>query len=271
MICAFVVGTLTAVLLFALCAICRVPALTEVPLCLFWLTIFAFAFRHRSILRRQSAWLLVGALACECFFVAFHDFDLLGSYRRDALYHVLSSAVRTNDVAAIIRLLPKDRDLDYVPRTSPLSHSDQASYYENEERPIDIAIDADNIRIAHLLADHGAMVGPRGEAGLEAAAARGDLDMLRFLLEHGVAPNLPSGDSVALRYAIDAGRPEIVSALLDAGANPNSQLIARRKRANFLGASTGATGESSRHRTSPATGRSDRLTPPHQQDPSREP
>ena len=60
---------------------------------------------------------------------------------------------------------------------------------------------------------------------ITAAARRGDLEMVKLLLDHGADPNLPEDGApvgVALWTAVYLDQPEMVKLLLEHGANPNT-------------------------------------------------
>ncbi|KAL6818997.1 ankyrin [Trichoderma camerunense] len=58
---------------------------------------------------------------------------------------------------------------------------------------------------------------------LEEAAASGDVDTVKLLLEHGGDPNYRDRDGwSAIHWAAEEGHPEIVALLLDRGANANA-------------------------------------------------
>ena len=62
---------------------------------------------------------------------------------------------------------------------------------------------------------------------ISAAAQRGDLEMVKLLIDHGADPNLPEEGAPAgqaLWHAVYNHRPEIVVALVEAGASPNAMV-----------------------------------------------
>jgi ankyrin repeat protein len=91
-------------------------------------------------------------------------------------------------------------------------------------RFIDACRAGDTEAVQRLLAADPALVGardPQGSTGLHAAAARGHLDAVRLLLQHGADPNArDTGDNASpLHFAAGAGHVDTVRVLLDAGAD----------------------------------------------------
>ncbi|MBL9173978.1 MAG: ankyrin repeat domain-containing protein [Verrucomicrobiales bacterium] len=84
-------------------------------------------------------------------------------------------------------------------------------------------------------------------APLKNAAARGHLEVVRFLLERGADPNLPeegiAPEGHALHSAVVSGHVEIVRLLLEHGAHPNVEI---ESSADTLSAALGSAGYSTR-------------------------
>lgn len=122
----------------------------------------------------------------------------------------LGMACATGDLARVRELL--DQDPSLVNRVS-----DYAGYYVGSGAP------------------------------MKNAAARGHLEVVRFLLERGADPNLPeegiAPDGHALHSAVVGGHIEIVRLLLEHGAHPNVEI---ESSADTLSAASGSAGYSTR-------------------------
>lgn len=78
--------------------------------------------------------------------------------------------------------------------------------------------------VTRILLDAGADTSKaRGAAALLAAARAGNADVVRLLLQHGVPPDAAVDRSSALGGAVGNGRVAASLALLEAGADPNTQ------------------------------------------------
>jgi ankyrin repeat protein len=81
-----------------------------------------------------------------------------------------------------------------------------------------------NLEILQLLVENKANVNIRGatkRTALIAAAEKGLVDNVRYLIQHKAKVNMSDGNGTALLYAVFGNHTEVAIALLDAKANPN--------------------------------------------------
>ncbi|MGC4174308.1 ankyrin repeat domain-containing protein [Demequina sp.] len=157
----------------------------------------------------------------------------------------LMEAVRAGDMGAVTAILNAGQD---------------PNYWLDDATPLSRAIVANNIEMAQLLLDAGALVETDEWSHTTVAAQYGDAEMMRFILDHGgtttgsvnyrgwplataaYAGNLDTvkvllslsadpnvivtdehGDFPILVYGVNGGSPEVVQALVEAGADPYLQ------------------------------------------------
>ena len=83
-----------------------------------------------------------------------------------------------------------------------------------------------NRPMMELFLERGADIGKanrRGEQALQLAAWRGQIDAIRWLLDHGARVNRNGKDWSALHYAVFAGHTDIVRLLMERGADINAR------------------------------------------------
>jgi ankyrin repeat protein len=128
-------------------------------------------------------------------------------------------------------LLDDDAWTDVLLRAAAAGDVDRVLLYLEPGRPLpERVLRGADARAARVLLDHGAPVDPYDHdfgTPLHAAAAAGDLELTRLLLEHGADPNLASAPEgqhapeTALVIAAARGDAELVRLLLDHGATPD--------------------------------------------------
>ena len=92
--------------------------------------------------------------------------------------------------------------------------------------PLIAAVQHGHHRVVELLLSHGAAIDAAGEGGdgnpLIAASLAGNPDLARYLVEHGATVDIHiTDDDTPLINAAQQGHAEVVSLLLDLGADPN--------------------------------------------------
>lgn len=92
-----------------------------------------------------------------------------------------------------------------------------------EETPLMYVALVGNVARAQKLIDRGAQVNRLGWTPLHYAAAKSNLEMVRFLLGKDAMPNAPAPDGTSpLMMAVqgESIKPEVIQLLIDAGADP---------------------------------------------------
>jgi ankyrin repeat protein/HEAT repeat protein len=134
----------------------------------------------------------------------------------------LTHAVLNRDTAEVKKLLARKPD----PGTLNMAEEEPLAKLLNNAPPlVDVACVLESKEIVRLLVQRGAVVSGWSK-GLRYAAEAGRADIVELLLS---APEAQKGDAqtrldMALIRASENGNPELVSALLAKGANPNAQL-----------------------------------------------
>jgi uncharacterized protein len=127
----------------------------------------------------------------------------------------LFNAVKHNDIQSVQSLLKSGVEVNVL---------DEAG-----QTPLMWATERKNIGMAKLLIDKGAnvnAVGLRvasGATALSLAAINGTAPLVRFLIERGADIKAQPGDKTLLSWAAGFGHEDVVSVLLDAGADPKIQ------------------------------------------------
>lgn len=160
--------------------------------------------------------------------------------------NALNEAVKVQDAESIRILLcfgadPNERDRDGM---TPLATAVEKSFLAgamtlvkygadpnlragaDSDSPLSRAASADKVNLAHLMLMYGGDVNQLNSEGdtvlISAINKKTPLKFIELLFEYGAEPDKKSGEGkTALFEAITSNRPDIVTCLLDHGANPN--------------------------------------------------
>src|SRR5262249_14940318 len=142
-------------------------------------------------------------------------------------YGRLCGAIDSGDPDSVRAVLDSGVD----PNRYPSSRMDAAM--ERDETPLNLAVDDGNAAIVTLLLDHGAdpnqYDGWHGMGPLGAAIETGNVALIPILARRGAKVNDDSGGSSVLTWAATSGKYTAASALLDSGALPTPDVIAKVK------------------------------------------
>lgn len=119
--------------------------------------------------------------------------------------HLLRQACFIGDLSLVALALDKKKEIVNAYDNLPLILANQGSYYE----------------IMKYLILHGADPNVNNGDILHWNCAHGNLDIVQFLLEHGLMPQLNLRNGLALRLAATKNKTDIVKYLIAKGANIN--------------------------------------------------
>jgi ankyrin repeat protein len=149
------------------------------------------------------------------YFVPLIAFPIVGGQREIAQYQ-LNRGVTTLPYSALL--------LHLAAMTGQMNMVELLLAHDVDARAVDggIFVECKDLRILHVLVDHGASVNRAGRNGTTplAFAVRADkgnhIDLVRWLLAQGAAVNTPDAkEQTALHVAAAAGNAEIIQLLLD--------------------------------------------------------
>lgn len=156
----------------------------------------------------------------------------------------LQAAVANSD-HEMIRILLHAGASPHIRTSFPYyEHGDKGDVCEGSLLAVAIRNRLSSTGIVKLLLDCGASIdipasGNLGRTALQAAAERGDMELLQELIQHGADVNAPPSDTAgatALQLAARHGYAGIVSILLEAGADPFAAGAAAHGRTALEGA-----------------------------------
>lgn len=119
------------------------------------------------------------------------------------LIHLLRQACFIGDLSLVVYSLEQNKANVNMGNNLPLMFANQGSYYE----------------IMKYLILNGADPNANAADALKWQCAHGNLDIVRFLIEHGSLSHINASDSLPLRWAATKNHTDIVKYLLDNGAN----------------------------------------------------
>jgi ankyrin repeat protein len=170
---------------------------------------------NRLLLRAAALLVLVSVIA------ALYLWSCIRAGQRD---QALVAAVEAGDTEVVRSRLDEGANVNARAGVGQLSGPLDLLFWQGRARGVDVfsvAVRSDRLEVAELLLGRGANVaGPVGVDALHHAAGRGRRGMVAMLLDRGVPVDGPDWDGrSALVLAFLAKRPEVVSLLLDRGAD----------------------------------------------------
>jgi uncharacterized protein len=110
------------------------------------------------------------------------------------------------------------------PETAAFLINAGASIEDDKYNPLHIAVHSNDFSTATLLLDKGANIHFANDAAVRTAAKAANMEMVKFLLEHGADPRgMSDSQENALHMAAYRGSPELLGMLLDKGIDINAK------------------------------------------------